>query len=129
MWCRDGVDGYMLKLNRFASFEMSDIRQPPQFAPTVNCLERRFREENRKPELALKDTDTLGVVAMVVTDQKSAHRTNVFPFFPQAVFSYISADPCVKQQADLARLHEKAISIASGLERNDFHNRGRLDGR
>jgi hypothetical protein len=68
MWCRDGVDGYMLKLNRFASFEMSDIRKSPQFAPAVNGLERGFGEVNRKTELALKDSDALGVIAMVVTD-------------------------------------------------------------
>lgn len=123
------MDGYMLELNRVPRLKMSDIRKPPQLAPAVNRFEGRFGEVNRKTELALKDPDTLGVIAMVVTDQQPADRTNVFPFFPQAILCRISANPCVEQQADLARLYEKAISIASRLKRDDFHNRRRLDER
>lgn len=68
VWCRDGVNGYMLELNRFASLEMADVRKSPQFAPAVNGLEGRFGKVHRETELALKDSDALGVVAMVVTD-------------------------------------------------------------
>ena len=116
-----GVNGDLFELERVSRVEVADIRQASEFAPAMNRAKRRFGNVDREAEFALVNPHALGMVAVIVGNQKSLGGADVFPFFAEPIFGRTPADSGVDHKADIARLDKVAVAIAAGLKGNDFH--------
>jgi hypothetical protein len=81
-----------------------------------------FGGVNRPMKHALVNARASHMVAMVMRKNDGVEIVDVASVFGEAIFYVLGRDACIKEQPQAARLDVEAVSIASGLQRNHFHD-------
>ena len=61
------------------------------------------------------------MIGMIVRDQQRIETLGILSMHGESLLNLDPADPRVEKEPDTIRLDIDAISVAAGLERDDFH--------
>lgn len=121
MWRGHRMHRHVSKRMGITGSEQTNPLQFANFLIALDSLERATRDVDRDSELALKNPHAPCVVAMVVRDKQGIHIPNVSSMASQPFLRLFSTDPGIKQKTYASRFDEEAVSITTGLQRDDFH--------